>query len=107
VWLAVSGEYGSGLPADIAGADLNFLLAQYGVAILDRVNLERERVRPNFSLDAATGVEFYRKEQRSASLLVQAANLSNRVNVINFESLFSGTAVGQPRSVSAGLRLTF
>lgn len=107
VWLAVGGQYGSGLPADIGGEDPAFLLAQYGASILDRVNLDRGRVRPNFSLDAASGVEFYRKEQRSASLQVEAANLTNRVNVINFASLFSGTAVAVPRSVSARLRLTF
>ena len=107
VWLAAGGQYGSGLPADTGGADPSFLLVQYGAAILDRVNLDRGRVRPNFSLDAAAGVEVYRKEQRSASFQIQAANLSNRVNVINFASLFSGTAVAPARSVSARLRLTF
>ena len=107
VWLAVSGLYGSGLPADTGGADPAFLLAQYGAAILDRVNLDRGRLRPNFSLDAAAGAELYRKEQRSASFQIQAANLNNRVNVINFASLFSGTAVAPPRSLSMRLRLTF
>jgi hypothetical protein len=107
VWLAVGGEYGSGLPADTGSANPSFLLAQYGEAILDRVNLTRGRVRPNFSMDGATGVEVYRKEQRSASFLIQVDNLNNRVNVINFASLFSGTAVGKPRSISALLRVTF
>jgi hemolysin activation/secretion protein len=107
VWLAVAGEYGSGLPADTEGANPSFLLAQYGEAILDRVNLARGRVRPNFSVDCATGVEVYRKERRSVSFLIQGDNLNNRVNVINFASLFSGTAVGKPRSISALLRLTF
>jgi hypothetical protein len=107
VWFAVGGHYGSGLPADTGGANPNFLLAQYGAAILDRVNLERGRVRPNFSLDAAAGVEVYRKEQRSVSFQIQAANVNNRLNVINFASLFSGTAVAPPRSVSARLKLTY
>jgi outer membrane cobalamin receptor len=107
IWLAVGAQYGSGLPADIGGADSSVLLARYGAAILDRVNLDRGRVRPSFSVDAAAGVELYRKEQRSASFQIQAANLSNWVNVINFASLFSGTAVAPPRSVSARLRLTF
>jgi outer membrane cobalamin receptor len=106
-WLAIGGEYGSGLPADTGGTDPGFLLAQYGAAIVDRVNLERGRVRPNVSWNAAAGVELYRKEQHSASFQIQAANLNNRVNVINFASLFSGTAVAPPRSVSARLRMTF
>jgi hypothetical protein len=38
---------------------------------------------------------------------VQAVNLNNRLNVINFASLFSGTAIAPPRTVSARLRLSF
>lgn len=106
-WLAFGGQYGSGLPADTGGTDPALLLAQYGQVILNRVNLDRGRVRPNLSLDAAGGAEIYRKEQRSASFQIQAANLNNRVNVINFASIFSGTAVAPPRSVSARLKLTF
>jgi outer membrane cobalamin receptor len=107
VWLATGAEYGSGLRADTGDTDPSLLLAQYGAAILDRVNLERGRVRPNLSVDAAAGVELYRKEQRTAAFQIQATNLNNRVNVINFASLFSGTAVAPPRSVSVHLRLTY
>ena len=107
LWLAVGSAYGSGLPAEIGDADPAFLLTQYGQAILNRVNLSRGRVRPNFSIETAAGVEVYRREQRSAVFQIQAANLTDRLNVINFASLFSGTAVAAPRSVSARLRLTF
>ena len=106
-WLALSTGYGSGLPADIGTADPNFLLSQYGPAILSQVNLARGRVRPNVSVDAAAGAEIYRKEQRSAAFQFQVANLADRVNVINFASLFSGTAIAPPRSASVCLRLTF
>lgn len=107
VWLALDGQYGSGLPADIGNTDPNLLLAQYGAAILGRVNLDRGRVRPNLSLNTAAGLDLYRKEQRSASFEIQATNLADRLNVINFASLFSGTAVGPPRSLSARMRWTF
>jgi hypothetical protein len=106
-WLALGGEYGSGLPADTGDASPAFLLAQYGPEILNKVNFARGRVKPNFALDAGAGFEVYRKEQRSAALQIQASNLTDRVNVINFESLFSGTAVAPPRSVSGCLKLTF
>ena len=106
-WLAMGAQYGSGLPADIGNAKIGDLLAAFGPQILDRVDLTRGRVRPNFSLDVAAGTEVYHKESRSAALQIQAVNLANRLNVINFASLFSGTALGEPRSVSAGLRLTF
>lgn len=106
-WLALSAGYGSGLPADTGAADPNFLLAQYGPQILSQVNLPLGRVRPNLSLDVAGGAELYRKEQRSAIFQIQVSNLADRLNVINFASLFSGTAIAPPRSVSACLRLTF
>jgi hypothetical protein len=107
VWLALGTQYGSGLPADVGNADPNFLLAQYGPEILSRVNLARGRVRPNLTVDVAGGAELYRKEQRSAVFQIQVSNLADRLNVINFASLFSGTAVAPPRSISARLRLTF
>jgi hypothetical protein len=108
VWLALSNQYGSGLPADLSDWESpSFVLAQYGAAILSQVDFNRQRVRPNFSLDAAAGAQIYRKELRSVSVQIQVSNLTDRVNVINFASLFSGTAVGAPRSVSAELKLTF
>jgi hypothetical protein len=108
LWIATSAQYGSGLPADLgSGEDQSFLLAQFGSAILDRVNFDRGRIRPDFSLDVAAGVQLYRKELRSVALQVQVSNVTDRVNVINFASLFSGTAVSLPRSVSAGVKLSF
>ena len=63
-------------------------------------------MKPSFAFYAGAGFEIYRKEERSAALQIQAANLTDRVNVINFASLFSGTAVAAPRSVSGRLKLT-
>lgn len=109
LWAAVSATYGSGLPIELdpESADLAFLLAQYGPRILSRVDLDRGRVRPNVSLGAAAGAELYRKEARSVRLELEAANLTGRLNVLNFAGLFSGTAVGAPRSARASLRWTF
>jgi len=106
-WLVMGAQYGSGLPADIGNANVSDLLAAFGQQILDRVDLARGRVRPSFSLDLTAGAEIYHKESKSAALQIQVANLASSLNVINFASLFSGTALGEPRSVSASLRLTF
>jgi hypothetical protein len=51
--------------------------------------------------------EFYRKKLRALQFPLEAANVTDRINVINFDSLFSGTAVGTPRMISARLRFTF
>jgi len=83
------------------------LLTQYGPAILNEVNLLQGRVKPNFSLDAGSGFEVYHREQRSVTLQLQVFNLTDRLNVINFASLFSGTAVAPPRSAFGRLKVTF
>ena len=41
------------------------------------------------------------------NIQVEANNLTDRVNVLNFAGLFSGTAVAAPRSASARLRFNF
>ena len=111
LWFATSAEYGSGLPADLGGPvttdDINFFITQYGSAIVDKVNFAAGRVRPNFSLDAAAGATLFHKEAKDIAAQIEANNLTNRVNVINFASLFSGTAIGAPRSVSARLKFGF
>src|ERR1700730_3920561 len=108
VWVAMSFQYGSGLPATLSSTETqSFLLAQYGSAIVDRVNFDRQRTRPTFSLDIAAGAQLYRKELRSAALQIQVSNVTDRVNLMNFASLFSGTAVSVPQSISGGLKLTF
>jgi len=108
VWVAMSAQSGSGLPANLGSTETqSFLFAQYGSAILDRVNFDRERTRPTFSLDLAAGAQLYRKELRSVALQIQISNVTDRVNVLNFASLFSGTAISVPRSIMWGLKLTF
>jgi TonB dependent receptor len=108
LWFAASAGYGSGLPVNLdKPIDFNIALAQYGASILNRVNFAAGRVRPNFSLDAAVGATFFHKEGKDVSMQLEANNLTNRVNVLNFASLFSGTAVAPPRSVSARLKLSF
>jgi hypothetical protein len=107
-WLALAAQYGSGLPAELGdNPDLSSLVAQFGEAVVSHVNFKRERVQPNFGLDLAAGAEIYRKELRSLQCQIQITNITNRVNVINFASLFSGTAVGAPRVISGRLRWTF
>jgi len=108
VWFAAGAQYGSGLPADLSdNTDLATLIAQYGASVVSRVNFAKNRVEPNFSLDLGAGAELYRKESRSVQLQLQAANVTDRLNVINFASAFSGTAIGVSRSVSARLRVSF
>jgi hypothetical protein len=106
IWAAVSADYGSGLPVELDSQNID-LLAQYGPDILSRVNFDRGRVRPNFSFNAAAGISLIKKASRSLSIQVEAENLTDRVNVLDFAGLFSGTAVAAPRSASARLLFDF
>jgi hypothetical protein len=108
LWFAAAAEFGSGLPVSLDNPiNYNDALTQYGAAILNQVNFGAGRVRPNFSLDASAGATLYHKETREASFQLEVNNLTDRLNVINFASLFSGTAIAAPRSVSARLKLAF
>src|SRR5579863_7768516 len=111
LWFATSAEYGSGLPVNLNGpagpSQINFLLQQYGPAILNEVNFIAGRVRPNFLLDAAAGATLFHKEGRDVSFEIEGHDLTNKVNVINFASLFSGTAVAPQASVNARLKVGF
>jgi outer membrane cobalamin receptor len=105
-WLAMAGSYSSGLPVEFEG-DSADAVAQYGQRIVSRVNLERGRVRPSFSLDASAGIVAWRKEKRSVRFQADVRNLTDRLNVINFAGVFSGTAIAAPRSFSLRLQTEF
>jgi hypothetical protein len=109
LWLATEAFFGSGLPVelDTGDTDYQFLLAQYGPRILNEVDFARGRVRPSYSLDASSGIDLYRKENKVLTLEVQISNLTNHLNVINFDSLFSGTAIDPPRSFEMRLKAGF
>src|SRR5258708_563344 len=108
VWLAALAAYGSGLPVEIEGdADKDSLVSQYGQRIVDRVNFSAGRVRPNFSLGLSLGADLWKREKKSLRLQIEGENLTNQLNLINFAGLFSGTAIGPPRSGSMRLQYGF
>ncbi len=109
LWTAWSAFYNSGLPVEGADElpDLGFLVSEYGSNVVNKVNFDRGRVRPSFSLNASVGVNLWQKEQRSITLQGDVMNLTDRLNLIDFAGLLSGTAVGQPRSAGFRLRADF
>jgi hypothetical protein len=107
LWTAWSASYNSGLPSDTLDQDPASLIAQYGSAVVGKVNFDRGRVKPSFSLDASVGADLWRKEKRSLSVQADVLNLTNRLNVINFAGLFSGTDIAPPRSFGIRLRTEF
>ena len=109
LWTAWSASYSSGLPVeDVAGLPpADFLVSQYGSDVVGKVNFARGRVMPSFSLDASVGAELWKREKRSVSIQADVLNLTDRLNVINFAGLLSGTAIAPPRSFGIRLRTEF
>jgi outer membrane receptor protein involved in Fe transport len=108
-WVALSGEYGSGLPSEVGNTaeEVQRDLEQYGQAVVDRVNFARNRVKPSFSIDASAGVGLWHHDQKSIHIQAAIMNLNNRLNVIDFAGLFSGTAIAPSRSYSLRLAVIF
>jgi len=108
-WVAVGGEYGSGLPAVVEDTPqaIAEAVSQYGQAIVDRVDFARGRVKPSLSMDVSAGVDLWKHDQMAVRLQGDVQNLNNRLNLINFAGLFSGNAVAPPRSYFLRLQATF
>ena len=107
-WSAVVVRYGSGLPVELDDdAEVGELTAHYGAAVVDRVDFEAGRLRPNVAIDWGAGIELWHRDKRRVDLRAEIANLTNRLNVVNFAGLFSGTAVAPPRSANVRVRVEF
>lgn len=103
LWAAASAWYGSGLPVEVDGTTVSGASRR----VLERVDFARGRVRPSFSLDVSVGAQVWLKERKSLNVQADVANLTDRLNVINFAGLFSGTALAAPRSVGVRVRAEF
>ena len=126
-WISAGARYGSGLPVELEdddddddddndeddgeedgdGDQEEQLGRAVPRAIQDQVDLERGRVRPNLSLDFSVGALLGRRGSRSATLQFDIRNLTDRLNVINFTGLFSGTALAPGRQATVQLRVRF
>jgi outer membrane receptor protein involved in Fe transport len=105
-WVALSASYGSGLPV-ASPDDRRQALAQYGQRIIDRVDLVRGRVLPFASLDASTGIVLVKSGKHVVRLQADVLNITDRLNVIDFAGLLSGTALAPPRSAAIRLQAEF
>jgi hypothetical protein len=104
--VAVGGAYDSGLPVEFEGS-YEDALVQYGKRILDRVNFTDSRARPGFTLNASVGAILSKREKETLRIQVDAQNMTNQLNVINFAGLFSGTALAATRGTYARLQVDF
>src|SRR6185503_9083693 len=98
--VALGGFYGSGLPTELGDDDET---GHYDAAVLDRVDFGAGRVRPAFGFDTSLSVTLRQRIRARVDIV----NVANRLNLINFAGLFSGTAIGSPRRVSLHVDVRF
>lgn len=105
-WVAGGIQYDTGLPFEFGG-DRDQALAQYGPQIIDRINFDRGRILPSFQVNASAGADIFSGERAKIHVQADGQNLNNVLDVIDFGGLFSGNAIGPPRSYSLRLTMTF
>ena len=103
LWFGLNAWYGSGLPVELEEGEPRTADAR----ILSRVDFDRGRLRPSYSIDVAAGADLWRQQSRAINAQLTVSNITNHVNVINFAGLLSGTAIAPSRSFNVRLRYSF
>lgn len=109
IYATFSGRYDSGVPTDVEpGLTLaQFVAKGFDPRLYNEIDFQRGRVRPRTILDFSIGADLLRKERVTMNLQFDVQNLTNQLFLYNFESVFSGTHVGNPRLISGRLGLRF
>jgi outer membrane receptor for Fe3+-dicitrate len=106
VWLALGADYNSGLPFQVDLTPQQYA-TEYGQVVINHLNFDRGRILPYFTQNASLSADLYHQEKLSMRLQADAQNLSNKLEVIDFEGLFSGNAIGPGRMGTLRLVTTF
>jgi hypothetical protein len=107
-WVALATGYNSGLPIESEGVfDEDLLEQQYGEDVVAQADLVKGQVRASWSVDASAGATLYNSGGRALRLQLDVFNLTDRLNVINFAGLLSGTAIAPRRSFAVRLHAGF
>lgn len=108
LWLLFSGRHDSGFSVELEpDVDEEEFANEFPEKILEEVNFERGFIKPHTVLNFSVGKEFLLSEHVSLIGQFNVENLANKFYLITFESVFSGTTIGRPRSFSGNLRINF
>jgi outer membrane receptor protein involved in Fe transport len=105
-WVAVAGAFDSGLPFEDVDDD-DDLIETTPPRVLEQVDLEAGRVRPAATFDLSAGWTILKTAKGRIDLQADVRNATNRLRVINFAGVLSGTALAPPRTYAARVRIEF
>lgn len=105
IWTSGSLRFDSGLVTNPSDPDVVRADPDYA-DLLPYVNLlsDPPRVRPRTLVDIMAGYERMVGDRRRWEAVVQISNLTNRTALYNFQSIFVGTRLVQPRTLGVRLR---
>jgi hypothetical protein len=108
-WASFGGRYDSGVPVDVEpGTTLQqFVGRGFDPRFFNEIDFQRGRIKPRTILNFSTGVDLFRKERVGVQVAMDIQNLTDKLYLYNFESVFSGTHVGPPRLWNGRLTLNF
>ena len=108
-WTSFGGRYDSGVPADLEpGTTLaEFVAEGFDPRLYDSLDFQRGRVKPRMIFNLSTGVDLRQDDRVAMSVALDVQNLTDKLFVYNFESVFSGTHIGPPRQWAGRLTLKF
>ncbi|MFL6275037.1 MAG: TonB-dependent receptor [Blastocatellia bacterium] len=108
-WATFGGRYDSGVPVDVEPGTTRaqFIAGGFDPRLFEQIDFEHGRVKPRTIFNFSTGVDLRQSERVALSLALDVQNLSDRLYVYNFESVFSGTHIGPPRQWGGRLTLKF
>ncbi len=106
LWIAIGGQYDSGLPFDT-----NYSYAEnvalYGQVLVNQLNFNRGRILPHGIENVSVGYDLYQKEGHSLRLQADCNDVGNRMQVLDFGGLLSANAIGPARTYTGRLTAQF
>lgn len=108
LWFGGSARYDSGLVSNPSDPDVVAKNPDFA-DLLPYVNLTADvpRVRPRTIVDVVGGYDVRSRGQRVWSVQMQVTNLTNRTALYNFQSVFVGTRLVQPRALAVRVKKYF
>lgn len=111
LWFALYGRHDSGFSVELEseeGGDIEEEFEKdFSEEILDRVNFDQGFIKPHTVVDFSVGKEFAVNEHVSITAQFNIENLADTFHLITFESVFSGTTIGRPRTYTGRLAFNF
>ena len=103
LWGAFNARYDSGVPSEIDPSDATS--GEIDPRIARELDFNRGRIKPRALFNMAAGYQLMQESSHPISLQLSVNNVTDRLYLYNFRSIFSGTHVGRPREITG--RITF